>query len=74
MARGLQKQQAQEKSRAAQAAKEGGKSNLKSRAAAFKIKCPKCFNPLSDYKNFKEHFENKHPKDPLPTEESLPKA
>lgn len=38
------------------------------------IKCPKCMTPLSDYKNFKEHFEAKHPKDPLPTEESLPKA
>ncbi|GAA5832618.1 hypothetical protein JCM5353_006697 [Sporobolomyces roseus] len=74
MARGLQKVQAQQKSREAQAAKAGGKSQLKSRAEAFKIKCPKCFNPLSDYKNFKEHWEAKHGKDPLPTEESLPKA
>ncbi|BGP24630.1 hypothetical protein JCM10295v2_003548 [Rhodotorula toruloides] len=49
----------------------GGKSNLKARAAAFKIVCPACKLPLSDYKNFKEHFESKHPKLPLPTEESL---
>jgi uncharacterized short protein YbdD (DUF466 family) len=25
--------------------------------------------PLSDYKNFTEHWNAKHPKDPMPTEE-----
>ncbi|BGO94127.1 hypothetical protein NBRC10512v2_002599 [Rhodotorula toruloides] len=69
MARGLQKIEAQQKAQAKKNA--GGKSNLKARAAAFKIVCPSCKLPLSDYKNFKEHFESKHPKLPLPTEESL---
>ncbi|GAA5879844.1 hypothetical protein JCM5296_007100 [Sporobolomyces johnsonii] len=74
MARGLQKEQAQAKNKAAAAKAAGGKSNLKTRGDALKIKCPKCFTPLSDYKNFTEHFTAKHPKDPLPSEDSLPKA
>ncbi|KAK4053262.1 hypothetical protein OIO90_004036 [Microbotryomycetes sp. JL221] len=67
MARGLQKIQAQQKAQA-----KGGKagnSTLKTRESALKIKCPKCFTPMSDYKNFAEHFEAKHPKETLPTEE-----
>ncbi|TNY19989.1 zinc finger protein Ci-ZF-144 [Rhodotorula diobovata] len=74
MARGLAKEQAQQKSREKAAKAAGGKSQLKTRAAAFKITCPTCRTPLSDYKNFKEHFEAKHPKLPLPTEESLKPA
>ncbi|GJN89377.1 hypothetical protein Rhopal_002357-T1 [Rhodotorula paludigena] len=69
MARGLQKLESQQKNAAK--ANAGGKSNLKTRAAAFKISCPSCKLPLSDYTNFKAHFESKHPKLPLPTEESL---
>lgn len=32
-----------------------------------------CMLPVSDYKNFKEHFDAKHPKDTIPTEESFAK-
>ncbi|GAA5822578.1 hypothetical protein JCM3770_006317 [Rhodotorula araucariae] len=74
MARGLQKEQAQAKAREKAAKAAGGKSNLKTRAAAFKITCPTCKTPMSDYKNFKEHFEAKHPKLPLPSEESFAPA
>ncbi|ORY92841.1 putative zinc finger protein [Leucosporidium creatinivorum] len=69
MARGLQKEESQKKAQAAAKAKAGGKSNLKTREAAFKVKCRKCMLPLSDYKNFTEHWNAKHPKDPMPTEE-----
>lgn len=132
------------KSRAKLEAQKGGKSQLGSRAQALKVKCPKCFTPMSDYvrklhvllvvrlpplltrladhaacpflptsaapatrpittrsmslrptspsllidhpprhphqrfapeqKNFKEHFEAKHPKDPLPAEDTLQTA
>ncbi|KDE08363.1 hypothetical protein MVLG_01403 [Microbotryum lychnidis-dioicae p1A1 Lamole] len=74
MARGLQKAESQKKAQEAAAKKAGGKSNLKERAAAFKISCPKCMIGLVDYKTFKQHFEAKHPKDPLPAEETLLKA
>lgn len=103
---------AQNRQKNAAKANAGGKSNLKTRAAAFKVRlpfslstsssppllcrcrpprqpcvasfapcsplllliqisCPACKLPLSDYTNFKAHFESKHPKLPLPTEESL---
>ncbi|GAA6027123.1 hypothetical protein JCM8097_002409 [Rhodosporidiobolus ruineniae] len=71
MTRGLQKQQAQQKSREKLAKAAGGTSNLKTRAAALKVQCPACKIPVSDYKNFKDHFESKHSKLPLPTEEQL---
>ncbi|GAA5851760.1 hypothetical protein JCM9279_004397 [Rhodotorula babjevae] len=68
MARGLQKEQAQAKSREKMAKAAGGKSQLSTRAAGLKISCPACKAPMSDYKNFKDHFEAKHPKLPLPAE------
>ncbi|SCZ98616.1 BZ3500_MvSof-1268-A1-R1_Chr3-1g05502 [Microbotryum saponariae] len=33
-----------------------------------------CMIGLVDYKTFKQHFEAKHPKDPLPAEETVLKA
>lgn len=37
------------KGRAKLEAAKGGKSQLGSRAQALKVKCPKCFTPMSDY-------------------------
>ncbi|SCV74321.1 BQ2448_6753 [Microbotryum intermedium] len=74
MTRGLQKVESQKKAQEAAAKKAGGKSNLNSRSAAFKISCPRCMIGLVDYKTFKQHFEAKHPKDPLPAEEVVLKA
>jgi hypothetical protein len=37
------------KGRAKLEAQKGGKSQLGSRAQALKVKCPKCFTPMSDY-------------------------
>ncbi|GAA5867280.1 hypothetical protein JCM8547_003146 [Rhodosporidiobolus lusitaniae] len=71
MARGLQKIEAQQKSREKLKAKEGGKSNLKTRAEGLKVQCPACKIPVSDMKNLTEHFGAKHPKLPMPTAESL---
>ncbi|GAA5962059.1 hypothetical protein JCM8115_002901 [Rhodotorula mucilaginosa] len=68
MARGLQKIQAQQK---AGDKKAGGKSNLKDRAAAFKVSCPFCKMPLPDLKNAKEHWNAKHDKMPMPTDQAF---
>ncbi|KAI5475814.1 hypothetical protein MNV49_000825 [Pseudohyphozyma bogoriensis] len=76
MARGLQKEQSRQKAQEKLAKQKGGTSQLKTRAAGLKVTCPKvrCKISLADYNNFKEHFEAKHPKDPLPTPESLATA
>ncbi|POY75754.1 hypothetical protein BMF94_1164 [Rhodotorula taiwanensis] len=68
MARGLQKIQAQQKGADKKA---GGKSNLKSRAAAFKVSCPHCKMPLLDMKNAKEHWGAKHDKLPMPSDQAF---
>ncbi|BGP56223.1 hypothetical protein JCM8202_005774 [Rhodotorula sphaerocarpa] len=69
MARGLQKIQAQQKAGADK--KAGGKSNLKSRQAAFKVSCPNCKMPLSDLKNAKDHWTAKHDKLPMPSDQAF---
>ncbi|GAA5941458.1 hypothetical protein JCM10213_006089 [Rhodosporidiobolus nylandii] len=71
MARGHQKIEAQKKNQAKLAAQKGGTSNLKTRAAGLKTVCPKCFTPMSDYTNFKEHWNARHDKFPLPSEEEM---
>merc|ERR1712142_1017587 len=56
MARGHQKIQSQQK------------AQEKAANAALKIACTVCKSAMPDPKTYKQHFENKHPKAPLPEE------
>ncbi|GAA6015351.1 hypothetical protein JCM10207_008959 [Rhodosporidiobolus poonsookiae] len=71
MARGHQKIEAQKKNAAKAAANKGGTSQLKTRAAGLKLSCSVCKNPISDLKNYRDHFEAKHPKNTMPSEEEI---
>jgi len=69
MARGQQKIQSQQK---AQAKANAGKNKKdlkevkKAAAAALTYSCSVCKAQMPDPKTYKQHFENKHPKSPLP--------
>ncbi|KAL7003956.1 hypothetical protein EMMF5_006503 [Cystobasidiomycetes sp. EMM_F5] len=64
MARGLQKVQSQQKAKEREAAKAGGKSILKTGKGL------KCLQEIDSVASLKQHWENKHPKDPDPNYES----
>ena len=69
MARGQQKIQAQQKAAAKQAKMK--KAGVDQKAAAKKalvFTCPVCRTQMPDPKTYKQHFESKHPKQPLPAE------
>ena len=69
MARGQQKIQAQQKAAAKQAkAKKGGQGQKAAAQKALIHTCPVCKSQMPDPKTFKQHFESKHPKQPLPAE------
>jgi hypothetical protein len=70
MARGHQKIQAQMKNAEKQAKLKKGQSvdSKKTAAAALKHVCTVCKSMMPDPKTYKQHFENKHPKSPLPEE------
>ncbi len=70
MARGQQKIQSQQKAAAKQAKlKKGGGPDQKVAAKkALVFTCPVCRSQMPDPKTFKQHFESKHPKQPLPEE------
>jgi len=70
MARGQQKIQSQQKNAEKQAKlKKGqGTDQKKSAAAALVYSCAVCKTQMPDPKTYKQHFENKHPKNPLPEE------
>lgn len=70
MARGQQKIQSQQKAaeKAAKLKKQQGHDQKKAAAAALTYKCPVCMSMMGDLKTFRQHFENKHPKAPLPNE------
>ena len=73
MARGHQKAQSQVKAqeKAAKLKKQQGhNANDQKKAAAvgLKAKCSVCMAMMPDPKTYKQHFENKHPKNPLPSE------
>lgn len=73
MARGQQKIQAQQKAqeKAAKSKKQAGQSEAtrKSTAAVgLKCVCTVCMAQMPDPKTYKQHFENKHPKNPLPAD------
>lgn len=68
MARGQQKIQAQQKNAAKKSA---SKKSTDHKAAAMKalvFTCPVCRSQMPDPKTYKQHFESKHPRSPLPPE------
>ncbi|XP_066912068.1 zinc finger protein 706-like [Clytia hemisphaerica] len=67
MARGQQKIQAQKKN-AEKAAKGKSNSTLKQPNKALVFKCTVCMSQMPDPKTYRQHFESKHPKSPLPPE------
>merc|ERR1711910_250093 len=73
MARGLQAQQSQAKAneKAAKLKKQQGNNkhdNAKTAAAGLKFSCAVCKSSMPDPKTYKQHFESKHPKAPMPAE------
>ncbi|KAK3795247.1 hypothetical protein RRG08_055812 [Elysia crispata] len=71
MARGQQKIQSQAKNAAKKAAQKNTTSLADQKKAAAKAlthACPVCKAQMPDPKTFKQHFENKHSKLPLPPE------
>jgi len=71
MARGQQKIQSQQKAQAkgAAAKKQAGhnlKDQKKAAAAGLSFNCDICKSQMPDPKTYKQHFESKHPKSPLP--------
>ncbi|KAF9549846.1 hypothetical protein EC957_002416 [Mortierella hygrophila] len=71
MTRGLQKQQARANAEKRAAANAPPKSQLKAMVAGNQFKCPKCMLMIANYKLVVQHMEAKHPKEPVPTEESF---
>ncbi|KAG9320282.1 hypothetical protein KVV02_001324 [Mortierella alpina] len=47
------------------------KSQLKAMVDGNKFKCPKCMLMIANYKLIVQHMEAKHPKEPVPSEESF---
>ncbi|KAM4044361.1 zinc finger protein 706-like [Anomaloglossus baeobatrachus] len=69
MARGQQKIQSQQKNAKKQAEKKKHGSDQKAAAkVALVFTCPVCRTQMPDPKTFKQHFESKHPKSPMPPE------
>jgi len=68
MARGQQKIQSQQKNaeKAAKAKKASG--TKKAANAALVFSCSVCMSQMPDPITYKQHFESKHPKSPLPQE------
>jgi len=69
MARGQQKIQSQQKNQQKkEKMKKAGVDQKKAAAAALTYKCAVCMTQMPDPKTYKQHFENKHPKSPLPAD------
>ncbi|CAB3406021.1 unnamed protein product [Caenorhabditis bovis] len=69
MARGHQKIQAQQKNqKKAEAAKKAGVDQKAAAQKALLHKCTVCMAQMPDPKTYKQHFENKHPKNALPAD------
>ncbi|KTG45596.1 hypothetical protein cypCar_00015005, partial [Cyprinus carpio] len=70
MARGHQKIQSQQKNAKKQAEikKSKGHDQKTAAKAALVFTCAVCRSQMPDPKTFKQHFESKHPKSPLPPE------
>ena len=69
MARGQQKIQSQQKNAEKQAKqKKSGLDQKKAAKVALVFTCTVCKSQMPDPKTYKQHFESKHPKSPLPEE------
>ncbi|XP_051879443.1 zinc finger protein 706 [Pristis pectinata] len=70
MARGHQKFQSQQRNAKKQAEqkKKMGHDQKTAAKAALVYTCSVCRTQVPDPKTFKQHFENKHPKAPMPPE------
>uniref|UniRef100_A0A3B3TA63 Zinc finger protein 706 n=1 Tax=Paramormyrops kingsleyae TaxID=1676925 RepID=A0A3B3TA63_9TELE len=70
MARGHQKIQSQQKNakKQAEAKKSKGHDQKAAAKVALVYTCAVCRTQMPDPKTFKQHFESKHPKSPLPPE------
>lgn len=70
MARGQQKIQSQQKAaeKAAKLKKQHGHDQKAAAAKALLHVCTICKSQMPDLKTYKQHFENKHPKNALPEE------
>ncbi|XP_038580538.1 zinc finger protein 706 [Micropterus salmoides] len=70
MARGHQKIQSQQKNakKQAEAKKAKGHDQKTAAKAALVFTCLVCKSQMPDPKTFKQHFQSKHPKSPLPPE------
>ncbi|KAE8599386.1 hypothetical protein XENTR_v10017168 [Xenopus tropicalis] len=70
MARGHQKIQSQQKNlkKQAEQKKKQGHDQKAAAKAALVFTCSVCRTQMPDPKTFKQHFESKHPKSPLPPE------
>lgn len=70
MARGQQKLQSQAKAakRAQDLKRQQGHDQKSAAQKALTITCSVCRTQMPDPKTYKQHFENKHPKLPLPAE------
>lgn len=68
MARGHQKIQAQQENAKKKAAKKKGVDNKASAQAALVHTCVQCRAQMPDPKTYRQHFESKHSKYPLPEE------
>ncbi|BFZ59968.1 hypothetical protein YB2330_000990 [Saitoella coloradoensis] len=72
MARGKQKEAAQEKARKVALAKQGGQSQLGARAAGLTCPCPVCKSGMANYKILVTHMTAKHPTAPVPPQSDFP--
>ena len=70
MARGQQKVQSQQKNKEKldKMKKQQGSDQKAAALKALTIKCSVCMALMPDPKTYKQHFENKHPKNPLPAD------
>jgi len=68
MARGHQKIQSQQKNAEKKAKQKKSVDNKKSAQNALRHMCAVCRTQFPDPKTYRQHFESKHPKAPLPEE------
>ncbi|KAL5251099.1 hypothetical protein ACHWQZ_G016722 [Mnemiopsis leidyi] len=66
MARGHQKELAQQRNAKKNSGKKDGSSQKKAASAALVHQCTVCKSQMGDLKTYKQHFESKHSKLPLP--------
>jgi uncharacterized protein with FMN-binding domain len=66
MARGAQKQQAQQKNAEKKAKDAKSGSQKDAQKAGLKVTCKVCMAPMTNYNVLKQHYDAKHPKEACP--------